>query len=251
MQELVGDKLSSEVSDRYLRPEDKSTKCCLCLCHSPKEVDWPAWGLVHPKHCSACDGGKFISQEEYEAGRLPQVKSTKKYSKERLVRRHRKARVLPINPHRKAKTPTSWVESLTGKDAAWWVSEIQRLIANHTRPTKDPWHGTTQTEKAMTDLIKLVQKHGMPKKGPQYDGNMRMACILSYVLALWYLRLHRAKIYDPRRPVRHRQAAYWSRLGYANALFLAIEDESKDAEMFPGQNWESPWDPTTTDGYFV
>src|SRR3990167_4090582 len=93
IQELVGDKLSSEVSDRYLRPEDKSTKCCLCLCHSPKEVDWPAWGLVHPKHCSACDGGKFISQEEYEAGRLPQVKSTKKYSKERLVRRHMKARV--------------------------------------------------------------------------------------------------------------------------------------------------------------
>jgi len=80
---------------------------------------------------------------------------------------------------------------------------------------------------------------------------MRMASILSFILATWYLRLHRAKMYDPRRPVRHRQAAYWSRLSYANALFLAITDESKDAEMFPGQRWEMPFDPYPTDGYFI
>ena len=103
----------------------------------------------------------------------------------------------------------------------------------------------------MADLVKLVQKRGMPKKGPPYDGNMRMACVLSYVLALWYLRLHRAKAYDPRRPVKLRQGAYWSRLGYAQALFVAITDESLDPKMFPGQNWESPWNPHTTDGYFV
>lgn len=144
-----------------------------------------------------------------------------------------------------------WIESLTGKDAVWWVSEIQRLITRRSRPTKNPWHGTTQTEKVMADLVKLVQRHGMPKKGPQYDGNMRMACVLSYVLALWYLRLHRAKSYDPRRPIRVRQAAYFHRLGYANALFLAITDESLDATLFPGQRWETPFDPYPTDGYFV
>lgn len=48
------------IAKRYLRPEDDGTKQCLCLCHSPAEVDWPAWGLVHPEHCSACDGGKLI-----------------------------------------------------------------------------------------------------------------------------------------------------------------------------------------------
>ena len=169
----------------------------------------------------------------------------KSRSNERTIKRHKKARI------KGAKIPSSWIESFTSKDAAWWVSEIQRLVTKHSCPTKNPWHGTTRTGIVMAELVNLVQKHGMPKKGPAYDGNMRMACILSYVLVLWYLRLHRAKSYDPRRPVRHRQAAYWGRLGYANALFLAITDESKDAEMFPGQNWESPWDPTTTDGYFV
>lgn len=103
----------------------------------------------------------------------------------------------------------------------------------------------------VTDLVKLVRKHGMPKKGPQYDGNMRMACVLSYVLALWVLRLIRAKSYDPRRPVRLRQAAHWSRLGYAQALFVAITDESLDVALFPGQNWETPFSDHPTDGYFV
>ena len=149
------------------------------------------------------------------------------------------------------KPPASWVESLTGKDAAWWVSEIQRLVTKHSRPTKNPWHGTTRTEKVMADLVKLVQKHGMPKTGPSYDGNMRMACVLAYVLVFWVLRLQRAKSYDPRRPVRHRQAAYFHQLAYANALFLAIADERLDPKLFPGQNWESPWDPRTTDGFFV
>ena len=102
----------------------------------------------------------------------------------------------------------------------------------------------------MAELVNLAQKHGMPKKGT-YDGNMRMASILSYVLALWVLRLIRAKSYDPRRPVRLRQAAYFHRLGYANALFLAITDESLDPKMFPGQRWETPFDPYPTDGYFI
>jgi|SRR3990167_9951670 len=145
----------------------------------------------------------------------------------------------------------SWIEAMTGKDVLWWVSETQRLISKHSRPTKNPWHRATKTGMVIAELINLVQRHGMPKRGPAYDGNMRMASILGFVLSVWYLRLHRAKSYDPRRPVRHRQQAYWSRLGYATALFMAIVDESKDAEMFPGQRWEMPFDPYPTDGYFV
>lgn len=159
----------------------------------------------------------------------------------------RKRRAAP----RDKKAPVSWIEALTGKDRAWWVSEVQRLIPKHSRPTKNPWHGTTDTEKVVADLAKLVQRHGMPKKGQAYDGNMRMACLLSYVLALWYLRLHRGKIYDPRRPVKLRQAAHFNRLAYAQALFLAITDESLDPAMFPGQRWEMPFGPYLTDGYFT
>ena len=147
----------------------------------------------------------------------------------------------------------SWIEAMTGQDAKWWVAEVQGLITKHSRPTKNPWHGTTKTSMAMAELITLVQKHGMPKKGPAYDGNMRMASILSFILATWYLRLHRAKSYDPRRPVRHRQAAYWSRLGYATALFMAIMAPInregcnrcfKDwlwFEKVKGYHWEGEW----------
>mgnify|MGYP001573328310 CR=1 FL=1 len=169
------------------------------------------------------------------------------------------AKVKPKPPRRKRKNKTkehsrersaSWIELMTAKDAKWWVAKVQTLIAKHSKPTKNPWHGTTKTGMVIAELTNEVQKT-FPRKGPAYDGNMRMASVLSYVLAVFYLRLHRAKSYDPRRPVKARQAAYWSRLHYATALFMAVVDESMDAEMFPGQNWESPWDPRTTDGYFV
>ena len=163
----------------------------------------------------------------------------------RTIKRRKKAQ------SKKIKASESWIESLTGKNATWWVSEIQRLITAHSYKTKNPWHKATRKEKVMMGLVKLVRKHGMPRAGPQYDGNMRIACILSYVLALWYLRLHRAKSYDPRRPVRLRRAAYWNRLGYAQAMFMAITDESLDPTLFPGQKWETPFDPYPTDGFFV
>jgi len=98
--------------------------------------------------------------------------------------------------------------------------------------------------------VKEVRRHAFPRTGP-YDGNMRMAAVLSYVLALWYLRIHRAKSYDPRRPVKHRKSAYHQRLRFACAIFYAIVDESEDPDFFPGQKWESPFDPYPTDGYFV
>ena len=145
--------------------------------------------------------------------------------------------------------PTDWLSASTGHDARWWVAKIQGFIVKHTKPTKDPWHGRTATRRAMADLMREVERT-RPKTG-RYDENMRMASVLSLVLATWYLRVHRAKSYDPRRPVKLRKAAYFNRLGYAAAFFLAIEDESLDQEHFPGQKWETPFDPYPTDGYFV
>ena len=146
---------------------------------------------------------------------------------------------------------TTWIEDLSGKDRKWWVAKVQTLIKRHSRPTKNPWHGTTDSSLVIRDLAREVGRHAMPKKGPAYDGNMRMAAILSYVLALWFFRIARAKSYDPRRPVKHRKAAYLGQLKFATAMFHAIVDESEDPEFFPGQKWESPFDPYPTDGYFV
>ena len=164
----------------------------------------------------------------------------------------RKKKPVPAKKHRQQKqvAETSWIAYMTGKPRKWWVAEVQRLISKHSRPTKDPHHGQTQTMKAVAELVSTVHKT-FPKKGERFDGNMRMAAVLSYVLALWYSRLSRAKSYDPRRPVAHRKAGYAHRLAWAMAMTLALMDESEDAEHFPGQNWESPWDPRTTDGYFI
>lgn len=160
----------------------------------------------------------------------------------------------PIRRRKKAKQvkqtkPTDWLSASTGHDGKWWVAKIQALITKHSRPTRDPWHGTTKTAHMVADLVREIEKVS-PKK-VRYEVNMHMASVLSLALATWYLRVHRAKSYDPRRPVKLRKAAYFQRLGYAAALFLAMEDESQDQEHFPGQNWETPFDPCPTDGYFV
>ena len=166
----------------------------------------------------------------------------------------KKRKTLRPGPRRTNK-PVPWIETVSGKDRKWWVAKVQSLIGKHSRPTKDPNHGYTESEKVIHDLMREVKRHAMPRGGPasvrRYDENMRTAAVLSYVLALWYLRIHRAKSYDPRRPVKHRQAAYHQRQRFATMMFHAIVDESEDAEFFPGQKWESPFDPYPTDGYFV
>ena len=166
------------------------------------------------------------------------------------MKRRKKSEPKPKIKRKSEKHPTesSWIASVTGKPRRWWVAEVQRLISKHSRPTKDPHHGQTRTGAVIAELVGIVHKT-FPKK-ETFDGNMRMAAVLSYVLALWYSRLHRAKSFDPRRPVKHRQAAYWNRLGWADAMFLTLVDESEDPEYFP-QRWENPFDPWTLDGYFT
>ncbi len=149
----------------------------------------------------------------------------------------------------KAAIEMSWIASVTGKPRRWWIAEVQRLISKHSRPTKDPRHGQTRTGAVIAELVGIIHKT-FPKK-ETFDGNMRMAAVLSYVLAIWYSRLGRAKAYDPRRPVAHRKMGYVNRLAWAMAMVLALMDESEDAEHFPGQKWETPFDPYPTDGFFT
>ena len=93
-------------------------------------------------------------------------------------------------------------------------------------------------------------RKSFPKKGA-YDGNMRMASVLGFVLVHWYLRTHRAKAFDPRRPVAHRRVALdqWRR--FCLCLTNAMLDDGEDARIFPSQRWESPNDPHTIDGFFT
>ena len=146
--------------------------------------------------------------------------------------------------------PSDWLAAITGNDGKWWVARVQSLVTKHARPTRDPRHKTAEPEKIVADLVREIMKAAR-RTNRVGDGNMLAACALSLILATWFLRLSRAKSYDPRRPVALRKQAYFSRLGYATALFRAIEDESQDQEHFPGQNWETPFSDHPTDGYFI
>jgi hypothetical protein len=144
---------------------------------------------------------------------------------------------------------TSWIASSTGKSRLEWIGIIQGTLKKISKPTKDKWHDTNDPIELITRLARDVRKT-FPKQG-RFDGNMRMTATLGYLCCLFYLRLHKAKSFDPRRPVAARKQAYFQRQQFAQALLNAIIDESLDCEMFPSQNWESPWIKSPTDGYFV
>lgn len=128
------------------------------------------------------------------------------------------------------------------------MDRIQTLIKKHSRKTRDPKHDSTDPQKWMAELTKDIMKSGLMG---QYDENMRTASIMAVVLTLWYTRVHRAKIYDPRRPVEVRKRAYFVRQSFRENMFRMMTDESKDPTLFPGQQWETPFHPYPTDGVFV
>ncbi len=126
---------------------------------------------------------------------------------------------------------------------------MQSLIADWSRPTKDPKHDTADVRSWIWLLAKDVVT-SFPKRG-KFDENMRAAAVLSLILATWFLRVKRAKCWDPRRPIRLRKQAYQQWLQYAQALALAVADERIDPVVFAGQKWDSPFAPGAKDGTFI
>lgn len=165
-----------------------------------------------------------------------------------------RAKTVAGPPHRQLPAPParedsrSWLERATRRSPAWWIGKVQREITRASTPSDNPKHDTTDARRWIERVMEAVV--GSLPAG-FYDGNMRAAAVLSQVLALWYLRVHRAKCYDPTRPVASRQQGLEDWLGYATALGALALDERHDAAAFPHQDWESPFDPDATDGTFV
>lgn len=99
------------------------------------------------------------------------------------------------------------------------------------------------------DLVTREVVATMPSEG-SYDGNMRVAVVTSYVLALWYFRLHRAKCWHPDRPLEARRGAYQQWLTTAQAFALLPVDERDDYTFMP-QEWDNPFLPGARSGKFV
>lgn len=143
----------------------------------------------------------------------------------------------------------SWLRDMTHQGRPYWISRVQTLIANNTQPD-GKGHGETDL-KWIHELVDEVEK-GLPPLGPiPYDGNMRMAAILSMILGTWYSQLHYAKTQDSHRPVFDRRMASIKRHAWIMSMIDHMTDTSGGATYFPGQPWDSPWAPEAKNGEFV
>jgi len=143
-----------------------------------------------------------------------------------------------------------WLEEKTDHDRKWWVARVQYWIDRYSFPTDDPDHDSTETGLVVMRLTQDVGYCAEQRKG-QFDENMYAAAVLSQVLSLWYLRVHRAKCLDPNRPIKHRKKAYEQWHKYTQALSSNMTDERLDPTHFPGQDWDTPFSPNAKDGEFV
>ncbi len=145
-----------------------------------------------------------------------------------------------------------WIEEKTGCTKAWWVHTMQQLISDHSQPSDDPNHDESDVSAWLKVLVDKVVETLPPEKTTfPYDGNIRAAATLAYVAYLWASRIHRAKTMDSRRPLILRRQSYHKWLELVREMSLLPIDESQDAVFFPGQPWQSPFDPHGTNGDFV
>ncbi len=144
----------------------------------------------------------------------------------------------------------SWLRDMTHQGRPYWVSRVQTLIANNTKYNNETGHGETDTE-WIHQLVDEVEKGLPPLGSTPYDGNMRMAAILSMVLGLWYSQVHFAKTQDSHRPLFDRRMAAIKRQAWIMSMIDHITDTSGCSTYFPGQPWESPWSPEAKSGDFL
>ena len=145
---------------------------------------------------------------------------------------------------------TSWLEKETGLTDRQWIEYVQEIIAANTVPSTDPNHGDTDVLSWMVELTEKV--NGLIPVRPVVDGNMWTARVLSAVLAAWYHNVQQAKIMDTRRPIALRQEASARLALWKDAMERVVCKEHLEImDIFPGQQWEDPFDPEATDGTFI
>lgn len=143
-----------------------------------------------------------------------------------------------------------WLMVQTGRSLPKWLTYVQKRIVKRSRPGKDPNHDETDTAEWMADLEKAVRK-SWKKDKVSFDGNMRIAAIVGMILCAWYTRVQLAKTQDPNRPVKLRREAHDRWCAWYQAHCISMVDSRHDPEVFPGQEWESPFLPGARSGSFV
>ena len=145
---------------------------------------------------------------------------------------------------------TSWLEKETGLTDRKWIEYVQEIIAANTVPSTDPNHGDTDILFWIVELTEKIDE--LVPAMPVVDGNMWTARVLSAVLAAWYHNVQQAKIMDTRRPIALRQEASARLALWKDAMERVVCKEHLEIrDIFPGQQWEDPFDPGATDGTFI
>lgn len=143
----------------------------------------------------------------------------------------------------------SFIIEMTGKPHAYWMKRIDQLIRKYI-PTEQRGdiHPTCDVERWIGELTKELATYA-PKI--PHDENMFRTAVLAQILTLWFLRVQRAKCYDPRRPVKLRQRAFARWRLFAVSLMALVADETEDPQFFPEQEWDFPFSPQAKNGTFI
>jgi hypothetical protein len=143
------------------------------------------------------------------------------------------------------------------RSALYWIDRVQRLIAKHSTPArtrgKYKGHGSTDSAAWLAELVEEVQAdvRRVMGRGIAYDENMALASRLGRILVLWYATVHRAKSYDPHRPLATRREVNGRRAEYlANLLHDAHSDELM-AQAFTSQVFNFPFGLGSSGGDFT
>jgi hypothetical protein len=151
----------------------------------------------------------------------------------------------------KSKKPKTWIESKTGRTDRYWLKRIGVLIGKHAYWGEDKVHQEVEILDWFVPLSGEVVKSMEGRINKRADGNIYFSAIMGYILVLWYVRIVRAKCYDPRRPAKLRKRGMLAMANYCGMLAMALMDESKDSQHFPGQKWDPPFAPGAKDGSYV
>jgi hypothetical protein len=128
------------------------------------------------------------------------------------------------------------------------MAACQDAVSKASTKVEGEAHDETDPEKFVQIVLGLA-KQTLADDG-LFDGNMRLAAVMSMVLALWYARVNYAKAHDPNRPGLLRRRSYRKFLEWVSAMQMIPVSEANDSIYFPGQKWDFPYSFGTQDGDF-
>lgn len=141
---------------------------------------------------------------------------------------------------------------------AHWLKLIEELILKHSSREvivrgKNKGHRMTDTVGWVEELTYICHKYLRRRnKGRDYDGNMALAALLGRVLVLWYCNVHRAKGFDPNRPLLNRKQVFTQLSRYRGRLVAGMSDDRLMGAVWgKQQQWNFPFGKGAKGGKFV